>query len=502
MSNAFDKWGVLDQEVFEGQTARQRRLWTPHPGQLRVAESKARNRVVSAGRRFGKSDIGGHELIPEALYTAPLADQLKEEGNRREFWIVGPEYSDSEKEFRVFWNKLVKLGVPMDKPGSYNDPISGSLHVSLWGGAFQVHGKSAKYPDSLVGEALSGVILAEAAKLKEKVWTKYIRPTLADFGGWSLMTSTPEGKNWFYDYWQRGQNPNNHEWESWRMPSWINPHVYKTLTKSVDVKRLQNIMRMPGEKRGIMEICIQEGLIVDAEIISLLNDLTIEAFNQEIAADFTEFVGRVFKEFDEEVHVADLPYNPNWETYAAVDYGFTNPNVWLLIQVGPWGEINVIDELYQSGLTTEEFAEEIISRGLCPSGVRAFYPDPASPGDSRILQQKLRVRSKGGTGGLIQHRIDAIRKALKESPLHVPFGHVDRRPQIMWDHRCKKSIYEMNEYKYPEKKEESSTPGQENPMKKDDHTPEALGRFFAGHFGTPQSTATGSRSRRANFKRS
>lgn len=67
-----------------------------------------------------------------------MEDLLKEERRRREFWVVGPEYTDSEKEFRVLWNELVKLGVPFDRPGSYNDPIGGSLHLSLWNGTFQV----------------------------------------------------------------------------------------------------------------------------------------------------------------------------------------------------------------------------------------------------------------------------------------------------------------------------------------------------------------------------
>lgn len=159
----FDKWSVLDGVG-----------WRPHPGQLLVAESTARHRVAACGRRFGKSYIGGHELIPECLYTYTQQKRLHEEMKRREFWIVGPEYSDSEKEFRVLWNQLVRLEVPMDKPGSYNDPIGGSLHISCFDGAFQVHGKSAKYPATLVGEGLSGVIMAEAAKLKAKIGRAHV----------------------------------------------------------------------------------------------------------------------------------------------------------------------------------------------------------------------------------------------------------------------------------------------------------------------------------------
>lgn len=507
----FDKWAILD---YIG--------WDPHPGQLMIAESTARHRVASCGRRFGKSDLGGHELVPEAFYTLTQRARLEAEMKRREFWIVGPEYSDAEKEFRVLHNELSRLEVPFDKPGTYNDALGGSMHISLWGGRFQVHAKSAKYPESLVGEGLSGVIMAEAAKIKERVWTKFIRPTLADFNGWSLHTSTPEGKNHFYEKWRMGQDPGIPDWASWRAPSWINPYVYRSPTKARDVKVLQQLMAAefvtlgasavelliekaeredPDDTIGrLQKMCRAHGLAVDSEILDLMDSMTQESFNQEIGADFTEFVGRVFKEFDEEIHVGDLDYDPAWQTFGAVDYGFTNPNVWLLIQVSPWGDVNVLKEFYQPGLTAQEFADEIYRRGLAPSSLLTFYPDPASPGDTRILENTLKVRARGNTGGELQHRIDAIRKSLKEINTHVPRGHVDRRPQLMIDRSCTMCIYEFNEYRYPEKVEQSSVKSQELPMKKDDHTPEALGRFFKGFFGTPQDGAAESRSRKAKVR--
>lgn len=503
----FDKWAVLD-----------RIGWEPHPGQLLIAESTARHRVASCGRRFGKSDVGGHELVPEALFTFAQKRRLEEQMRRREFWIVGPEYSDAEKEFRVVWNELTRLEVPFDKPGSYNDPIGGSLHISAFNGRFQIHGKSAKYPDQLVGEGLSGAILAEAAKMKPIVWTKYISPTLADYNGWSLHTSTPEGKNHFYDLYQLGQDPGVPEWFSCRMPSWINPYVFKSPTKRAHVKMLQDLLRREvasmAEERAwdqlseeeklttsrLQAMCDKYSLEIDPEILSMMASMSESSFNQEIGAEFTEFVGRVFKEFDEDVHVTDLVWQPTWETYAAVDYGFTNPNVWLVIQVGPFGEINILREFYQEGLTPNEFADEIKSRGL-DRNVRAFYPDPASPGDTRILSETLRIDARGGTGGELKDRLDAIRRTLKEQPLHVPRGHTDRRPQLLIDRSCTMTRYEFGEYRYPEKKEQNSIPGQEKPMKKDDHTPEAFGRFMAGHFGTPQEESGPGRTSRASMSR-
>lgn len=468
--------------------------WRAHRAQREVLASPARIKVVSAGRRFGKSEIGGHELVPEALATFNYSELLRENGKRREFWIVGPEYSDSEKEFRIAYNELKKLEVPFDKPGTYNDPLGGNMHMSLWGGTCQIHAKSAKHPETLVGEGLSGVILAEAAKLKHKVWVKYIRPTLADFGGWCNMVSTPEGKNWYYEAWQNGRNPHMPDWYSVRLPSWRNPYVYRKHTTDEQVAEIQGLMRqvIGTRYRSASELVQMFALDIDDEIVSLLDDLTEESFNQEIGADFSEFVGRVFKEFDEDTHVADLDFNPKWATFGATDYGFTNPNVWLLIQLGPWDEVHVLDEVYERGLTPDEFANEIKRRGLSPFGIRGFYPDPEDPGATRTLENILHVRHSGGTGGELNDRINGIREALRRVPGWLPEDHPESLPTLRINRKCKNLIREMQDYRYPDTKEEAKN-NEEKPMKKDDHTPEALGRFFAGYFGTP--TAQGGRTR-------
>jgi hypothetical protein len=429
--------------------------YEPHAGQRPVHDSRARHRVVAAGRRIGKSTTGGHELLIEAYKTGLILSAIPP-NQRREFWIVGPEYSDAEKEFRTLYDACRSLDAPFDKPGTYYDPHTGDLAISLFGGKFLCIGKSAKHPERLVGEGLSGVIMAEAAKQRERTWTKYIRPTLADNKGWSLHTSTPEGKNWFYDLWQRGQS-SNPAWQSWRLPSWINTHIY------------------PGGEH-------------DPEIQQLRADLSAETFNQEVAALFTEYTGRVFKDFDEEVHVKDLRFNPRWETYAAVDYGFTNPTVWLLLQVDPFKNVHVIDEFYETGLTPIEAAQQIQWRGLAPSTLKAFYPDPASPADSRILSTYLRIASVGGTGGDLDTRLNLIRAALK------PNLQTDGTPRLLINRSCTNTIREFNDYRYPQTTREQSA-ASEKPLKKDDHTPEALGRFYAGYFGDPTSRTTVRRGR-------
>lgn len=492
------KWTILDAEYTDDR-GEKRRVFEPHEAQLRVMEDSSRMKVLPCGRRLGKSNMEAHELIPYAFLARKRASWLKAEGKRMEYWIVGPEYADSEKAFRVFWDKARKLQLPFDRPGSYYSTQTGDMVVSLWDGAFILQAKSENRPNSLVGEALSGVILDEAAKMKQITWDQLIRPTLADFGGWAIFTSTPEGKNWFYKLYMDSIQPQNEGWNGFRIPSWKNPHVFKTPTVDSDVKRLLQQMNEHPELSAF-EIVRGENLVIDKEIVQMANDLTIPMFQQEVAADFTDFVGKVFKEFDEETHTRLLRYNPSWETVAAVDYGYRNPSVWLLIQIGPWGEINVIDELYQANLAPDEFAYEILRRELLPDSCTEFYPDPASPGDTAVLDNIFRRAGKRAaprphTGGELSNRLNLIRLALKNRVTDTelsseqwkthPTAQDRMRPRLMISTKCVNMIYEMGQYRYPEKKNEQvedSTRRFELPLKKDDHTPEALGRFLAGRY--------------------
>lgn len=452
--------------------------YIPHSAQHLIHAAPERHRVAACGRRFGKSTLGGHELTPEALLTYTMRQELEDKGKRREFWIVGPEYSDSEKEFRVVYNDLRRLQVPFDRPGTYNNPESGDLAISLWNGTFKVHAKSARYPGTLVGEGLAGVILAEAAKLKEIVWVKYLRPTLADERGWSIHTSTPEGKNWFYRLWQRGQNPNARAWASWRMPSWKNDVVFPIGATHEGIALLRAAMKSPrGLSRSLADRCG-----VDPEILDMMLDMSEEKFNQEVGADFTEFVGRVFKEFDEEVHVRDLEYDPRQATYACCDYGWTNPFVWLWLQVDVWDNVRVLGEYRATQKDVNDIAKDLAAFPMTQY-VRKFYPDPAEPGDTAVLSKALKLQNAGSTGGELKWRLELIRQHLRPVPTTAPI-HL-REPRLVIDRSCTELIREMQDYRYPDTKEESVRAAPEQPMDKDDHGPEALGRFMRGYFGSP-----------------
>lgn len=454
--------------------------YRPNPAQEKVHASRKRHRANAAGRRTGKSFCGGRELMPLAMQAYHNRHLLRELGIRMEGWIVGPHYTDSEKEFRVFYNDCRRLRMPFDQPGTYYSKQD--MSVSLWDGAFILHGKSGAKPETLVGEGLHFVLMGEAAKMKDSVWHRFIRPTLADFQGRSLWNTTPEGRNWFYtDIWLPGQDPSDPEWQSWRHPSWVNNHVYRTPTTQEAVNRLKAAIEAGyTDKRDLFH---RFAKTVDTEIISLAVDLTSEAFAQEIECSFTDKVGRVFKYWNEEHHVQDVPYNPDWPLYIATDYGYVDPNVALFIQTGPFGEVRVIAEYYRTQRTREEFRDDVLKDerlGRLVQYARGLFPDPEDPAATITLSEGWKVPVMGGTGGLLQDRLDAIQQALRPRNAHLPYGHPERIPSLIFDRSCLNAQREMDAYSWPTRRKDS-TKTRDAPLDRDNHVPEALGRFYAGH---------------------
>lgn len=470
--------------------------YRPHKAQQAMHAATARNRVNVAGRRTGKSTGGGHEIMPMAAAAYVDWSELERHGIRHEVWCVGPNYTDSEKEFRVFYNDCKRLEMPFDRPGTYYS--KSDMSVSLWGGRFVVHAKSGAHPESLVGEGLHTAVMCEAAKLKSSVWHRFVRPMLMDFGGTSLWNTTPEGKNWFYeDIWTDLVLNNDYEWWGQRVPSWVNRYVFRQPTSRAAVRELKEFVDKGFTDKRILQA--QFAGRVDPEVVSMCVDLTAAAFGQEVECSFTDMVGRVFKHWEEELHVRPLRYNPDWPTFIATDYGYTDPNVALFLQVGPWGEIRVLAEYYRTHRTDEEFAQDVLNdprlRPLAQAAV-GLYPDPEDPGASRVLSERWKVPVLGGTGGELKLRLNAIMSALKPRNAHLPWGHPERTPTMLVDVSCAELRREMDAYKWPDKKRAGQKT--EHPEDKDNHAPEALGRFFAGHGYTGTAPVV----RNAKFNRS
>lgn len=423
--------------------------YTPHSGQEDIHFTPVRFKVVPCGRRWGKTVFGAHEAEPNIFVPCRMT------GKPQIGWIVGPQYDDAEKEFRIAYDTLRKAGVEKDAIKFINNRDSGSMHIKTAWGA-EIIAKSAQKPETLVGEGLNWILMVEAGRHKRRTWGQYLRPALSDRRGWAAFTGVPEGKSensLLYALSQRGESDRFPTWRTWKRPSWTNNIVF------------------PGGR--------QDGEILEAEA-----DLTSDEFARQYGAEFTDKSGVVMQEYDDDIHLGDYNYNPEWPLYMAVDYGFTNPFVVLWIQVGPLGQIRVIKERRWTKVDTEEVCKDLLAQdaGLV-NACLAIYPDPAEPDDTRTMERYLRTPARKNTGGELSIRLSLIRRALKVNNAHLPEGSSLRMPNLMIDRtHCQTLAWEMREgYKWPEYKSEIRSDS-EQPLDKDNHGCEALGRFFRGMY--------------------
>ena len=212
-----------------------------HPAQLEIFNSKARFKVVSAGRRFGKSRLAAWILIIEALQSED-----------KDVFYIGPTFQQSKD---IMWDMLKEL---LDGTELIQQTHENTATMTLVNG-IKISLKGSDRPDTLRGIGLAYVVLDEYANMKVEVWEQIIRPTLADVKGGALFIGTPAGKNHFYDIWKEASNEKKEDWEAFQYNSIDNP-------------------------------------ILDPEEIQTARDtMSTQAFRQEFEASFVSFTGGIFR---------------------------------------------------------------------------------------------------------------------------------------------------------------------------------------------------------------
>lgn len=182
-----------------------------------VHKSKAPRRVLACGVRWGKSTCAAMETI--AALFEPREETLG--------WIVGPTYESSK---RIFGEVVRTVHTYLPHRVEEFVPREHRLVViNFAGGRSVLRGKSSDNTTSLLSEAIDFCVVDEAARMREDVWTQHLAQRLIDRGGWSLLLSTPRGRNWFHQLFKRGQRGRDAGFESWSQPSWMNPHVSRAL---------------------------------------------------------------------------------------------------------------------------------------------------------------------------------------------------------------------------------------------------------------------------------
>lgn len=179
-----------------------------HPKQMEVYSSKARFRVVVAGRRWGKTALSRVLLIKFARQA------------NKKIWYVAPTYKMAKQ---IMWRDL-QDAVPRSWIKKINET---NLSIQLVNGSF-IELKGADKSDSLRGVGIDFLVLDEFQDMDEETWTQVLRPTLADRGGHAIFIGTPKAYNQLYKLYKYGQDPKmlrTLQWESWQFPTITSPFI-------------------------------------------------------------------------------------------------------------------------------------------------------------------------------------------------------------------------------------------------------------------------------------
>jgi hypothetical protein len=215
-----------------------------HPGQAAILQSDARFRIVACGRRWGKT----------VTSAKAVRDALLQHGDGWLAWWVAPTYQQAEIGLRTFLDEI---------PEEFVDSVNRSkLRVECVTDAI-VEFKSADKPDNLRGEGVDLLVADEAAEIDQYAYENALRPTLTDSAESRMIAiSTPKGRGWFFEFFQRGRSEDWPEYEAFRGPTTENPFI-------------------------------NQSDVADAE-----RELPERVFRQEYLAEFVDETGGVFEDLD------------------------------------------------------------------------------------------------------------------------------------------------------------------------------------------------------------
>ena len=334
--------------------------WKIDAKRREILNDPARYKIVSSGRRFGKSYFSVLFLLNKPL-----------EANERR-WIVFPTYRQAKM---VSWSIL--KSVFAQKNVSINET---ELSITLDNGA-KIELKGAdRGEDSLRGVSVNMVVMDEYAFMKENVWGEVIQPTLAETQGTALFVGTPSGLNHFYDLFVKGQTEGS-DYKSWQFTT------------------------------------LEGGFISQEEVESAKKNLDKRTFQQEYEASFLTAANRCAYNFNRDTHCRVMEKSPRM--FWGIDFGVASYMTALLMCENTAGEVYVFDEIGLQNSNTFELAKLMQEKGR---GLPC-YPDPAgkartsnsTKSDHKILQDAGFTVIAKKSNPTQKDRLNALNRMLEDA---------------------------------------------------------------------------------------
>jgi len=234
-----------------------------------VGSKKAKYFMINASRQSGKTVLSTYVLMNFAINDPGCV-----------ILFISPTHAQNKKVFVKIKNGLNDINIIQTQNNS-------DLEIVLKTNTI-IKFRSAERYDNIRGESVDYLFIDEFAYLRKDAWESAIRPTTAARKNAKvIITSTPKGKNVFYQMCSLGMDTDNSKYKYYKMLYSDNPFYDK-----------------------------QE--VIDAKKV-----LPESVFKTEYLAEFISD-GTVFSNYNECAVINEYPNYIDERTFAGLDFGKTN----------------------------------------------------------------------------------------------------------------------------------------------------------------------------------
>lgn len=293
--------------------------------------------------------------------------------------------------------------------------------------------------DSHRGFKGHGIIFDEYADQDPNNWDSVYKHFFTTTDGWAIFMGTPRGYNHFYDLVQFAQEDDRwfYQQATWR----DSPYVKREFIEAE---------RAEATKKG-----------------------TLSTFLQEVELEFRAVQGAVYPDFNRDIHLIkpmDIPDELTY--YGAIDFGW-HTTAFLLFGVDKDQTWYLVDEVYGK----EETLVDIMPRIRNVIGDKRLVITVADSQNRDAIEVMgkempiVGVNKANDTKGY-QLGISLITEKLKPRQQLIGLP----KPSLYIGSNCKKFIFELEAYRFPEDKPERNP--SDVPIKENDHGPDAARYLF------------------------
>lgn len=327
---------------------------TPHAKQLAFIVDPARFCLAHAGAQSGKT----RGAAPKFVWR--IARDLRENpGSRRLYWVVDPTYRLARVPQRYVREICEAYRLPVRWSGWMGGKV-GLYSRAVWthpnGASAELEFLSAEHPEHLVAEAVDGIWVNEAARLKEGTWSSNLMSRLMATGGWAILDSSPTGENWlFFEVYKLGLKPGHADYDAELADDEYSTHTWSAKDNpAIPVERIEKLHAT----------------------------LPTWAYLREVEGDPHHFAGQLFPHWRDEINVRRVNLDEYPEVELTADFGFGVGHPFVVLVVGvdrPQRRVGIAEEHVNEGMLATSQVDLVRQLGERHSRVRRLTGDSADP---------------------------------------------------------------------------------------------------------------------------